>query len=86
MDLYQFTVNSNTINLLKTFTLVSLEIIVNQMHAMWISATVSPTATWAATGGDTTVPAGPTNAQIIIFKTKGIFTYILNSYDEELQI
>ena len=86
MDLCQFTVNSNAVNLLKTFALVPLEMIVSRMNAMRISAAVSPATTRAATSSDATVPAGPTNAQIGIFKTKGMLTYILNSCDEELQI
>ena len=85
-DLCQFVVNSNAVNLLKTFAVVPLEIIVNRMNVMRISAAVSPTATQAATGSDTTVPNSSTLTQISIFKIKGMFTYILNSCDKELQI
>ena len=54
------------------------------MNVMRISAAVSSATTRAATSGDTTFPTGPSNAQIGIFKTKGMFTYILNSCNEEL--
>ena len=86
MDLCEFVVNSSTINLFKTFALVPLEMIVNRMSAMRISAANPPAATRTTTGGDANASPGPTAAQIGTFKSKGIFNYILNSCDEELQV
>ena len=86
MDLSQFVVNSTTVNLFKTFALVPLEMIVNRMSAMRNSAAIPCGTTRTATSGDATASPGPTGAQIRIFKSKGIFNYILNSCDEELQV
>ena len=48
------------------------------MNRMRITAAAPAVATRAS--------PGPTASQIRNFKQKGIFAYILNSYDEELQI
>ena len=56
------------------------------MSAMRISAAISPATTRSATSGDATISTSPTDAQMGIFKTKGMLTYILNSCDKELQI
>jgi len=85
-DICQFTVNSVAVNLLKTFALVPLETIVDRMNQMRVTAAVPAAATRAATGGDATASPGPTDSLIGIFKSKAMFTYILNSCDEELQI
>ena len=53
---------------------------------MRIAATVPATTTRATTGGTASATSGPTASQIGIFKLKTMFNYILNSYDEELQI
>ena len=78
IDIDEFAVNTVIVNLFKTFALVSIEIIIKRMNRMRITAAAPAVATRAS--------PGPTASQIRNFKQKGIFAYILNSYDEELQI
>ena len=84
IDLCEFVVNSSTVNLFKTFALVPLETIINCVNAMRISAAIPRAITRTATGGNATTSPSPTDSQIRICKSKGIFNYILNSCDEEL--
>ena len=86
IDVCEFTVNTVTVNLLKTFALIHLEMIVARMNDMKVAATVPSATTRASTGGTSGATPVPTASRIDVFKTKGIFTYILNSCDEELQI
>ena len=61
-DLHKFVVNSSTVNLFKTFTLVSLEMIGNRMNAMRISVAIPCAKTRPTTGDDATTSPGLTAA------------------------
>ena len=86
MNICNFKINGTTVNLLRTFAMVPLEMIVNRMNAMRVTAAALPATTRATTGGTACATPTPTAAQIGIFKTKGMSNYILNSCDEELQV
>ena len=80
-DVLTFTVNSVAVNLLKQFVVVPLDLIMNTCATRMTQATAPPLATIS-----TTTTTGPTAAQIARFKVKGMFTWILNACDGELQL
>jgi len=73
-DILTFTVNRATVNLLKQFVTVPLDTIVTACTKQITQATSAPPETIHA----------PTASQIALFKAKEMFTYILNTCDEEL--
>ena len=77
-DVLTFIVNIVAVNLLKQFVVVPLETILTTYANRTTQAAVPPPAT-------RTTP-GPTTAAISRFKVKAMFTWILNSYDEELKL
>ena len=56
------------------------------MNAMRITPAIPCATTCTTTSSDATTSSSPTAAQISIFKSKGIFNYILNSCNEKLQV
>ena len=77
-DVLTFTVNGAAINLLKQFVLVPLDMIIATCNTRKTQAALPPPAT-------RTTP-GPTAAAIARFKVQGMFAWILNTCDEELQL
>jgi len=85
-DICTFVVNSISVNILEKFAMVPIEMITSRVASRNTAAALNTHATRAATGGDATAPVGPTASQIAKFKSKAMYTYILNSCDEDLQL
>ena len=62
MDILEFTVDSATVNLLKTFALVPLEMVILRRDALILAAKTATASTRAATGGTAGGPIVPTAA------------------------
>ena len=77
-DVLTFAVNSISVNLLRQFVVVPLDVIMTACNNRITQAAVVPPATRTTTG--------PTAAQIARFKVKGMFTWMLNACDEVSQL